>query len=72
MLKWNVGPITDPLVRKSTKHDLGKDDKYLVKVIYLLYIGEVLFQWSHHSIFPTELQIRATLICPHKEYKPRV
>lgn len=22
MLKWNVGPITDPLVGKSTKHDL--------------------------------------------------
>lgn len=27
MLKWNVGPITDPLVEKSTKHDLGKDNK---------------------------------------------
>lgn len=47
MLKWNVGPITDPLVEKSTKHDLGKDNKiiiHLAKVIYLSNIVEVLFQ----------------------------
>lgn len=50
MLKWNVGPITDPLVGKLTKHDSGKDDKNRNGNLFVEHSGGVISMTTPQNI----------------------